>query len=131
MNKLWYKFLEFILRENEETLPDRLTAIKIWWSEIGTKWYATLMLQDQGYGGSEEGGWWFDTFQRIDDPLNKSFWFEASANRYIQKVMIGYIDRLNEGRPEITSVLGYGRYTWYLTKGEALPMYPEQRPHYE
>lgn len=93
-------------------------------------WYVTVMLHDLAYGGSEEGGWYFDTYEKQDSELNKRFLFERSALRH-QKQIEEKIEAMNEGRPDITSVISEGRYMTIVTKGQPEDNYPRMKPRYE
>jgi hypothetical protein len=50
-------------------------------------WTVAVYLREQAYGGPEEGGWWFDTGVRIDDPTEHglinvpSVFFDREAAR--------------------------------------------------
>lgn len=96
--------------------------------------YVTIYLVDRAYGGAEEGGWWYDTGEPVLEPIEgesrqRSFDSLDDATAYL-KSLNPIIERLNEGRPDISSVLSQGRYHGYL---ETHPpeSFPGERPHYE
>lgn len=95
------------------------------------RWYVTIYLHDLGYGGSEEGGWYFDTYERIDSEHNRVFWFEAKAEQYAEYLRDEVLPKLNEGRRDITSVLSEGRFTYFCEDIPPVPFLPEYRPYYE
>lgn len=92
-------------------------------------WYASIYLTDLAYGGSEEGGWYYPCGEfRYDLPYGK-FPTKAKARKY-HKELERLCSELNEGAPDISSVLSRGRYVAVLEK-EPPANYPKVRPHYE
>ncbi len=98
-----------------------------------------VYLVDQAYGGPEEGGWWYECGQRIDDPrefeindfVPRIFTDEDEASEFCR----GLNERLeagaNKGRRPISSALSNGRYTARVCDGYPEPHYPAVKPHYE
>lgn len=97
-----------------------------------------IYLVDKRYGGPEEGGWYYDTGTRIDDPSDHGR-FDAPAVFRNQAEAIAACTALNEaldvgankGRPCISSVLSQGRYQAEVHDGYPPAHYPTERPHYE
>ncbi len=100
--------------------------------------YYTAHLCQVGrlYGGSEEGGWWYD--QRIpvsaDEDLHlflmqRSFASHAEANGYRYRVLRPLADELNKDRPPLGSVLSDFVYASRVCIGEPLRT-PQTAPQY-
>jgi len=68
-----------------------------------------VLMEDRAFGGQEEGGWYYD----------------YGYPNEIAPV----IERLNEDRPSISSVLSEGRYRAYVFGGKPRG-YPDCIPHY-
>ena len=97
-----------------------------------------IYLEDRAYGGPEEGGWWYDCGERIDDPEITGCVpaiFRASEEAMAIDCCRATNDRLNatanDGRREISSVLSTGRYVARVCEGYPEPFFPTERPHYE
>lgn len=76
---------------------------------------------DRSYGGPEEGGWYYDDFRPI-----RVIVVPARKAERCARLLKRWEDRQNEGRPQIHSVLSYGRAQVREGIEEAT-----QRPHYE
>lgn len=95
-------------------------------------WY----MQDMAYGGPEEGGWWYDVGVP-DIPYGipqyhaypRFFRSKEKAYKYRNMLVDKYVDKVNEGRREISSVLSEGRWAPILSTGKPTP-YPDRTPHY-
>lgn len=86
-----------------ETVPeDKYATVQT--RMVGVVAY-TFGMEDRAYGGSEEGGWYYTSFE----PLRVFYVPARSAHRFAVRLR-RYADRLNEGRREISSVLSEGRY---------------------
>jgi hypothetical protein len=86
--------------------------------------HINVYLEDQAYGGPEEGGWYYNYGHVIlSIPLTESMDINA-IRADLEK------EYTNEGRPSIHSVLSEGRFriTHELLKGQD---WPEKTPHYE
>ena len=95
------------------------------WAKAYTQ-YVNIYLVDQGYGGPEEGGWYFThgtPYASI--PVLGKETIEEVVERYQPLV-----DQMNEGRYSISSVLSEGVYQIHREHHQARA-YPEQQPHYE
>ena len=96
--------------------------------------YINVYLADRAYGGSEEGGWWYDygipvESRRVKLPSS------GAVNPYSEyqeelEFMESRYYRLNQNRPEIYSVRSEGRYVVVEEDNFAKP-YPDTIPHYE
>lgn len=99
-----------------------------------------IVLEDRAYGGPEEGGWWYDTFNP-DDYEAKWLTHEAGGPwifqdseaalkkcREINQLLKD--ERVNDGRSPIDSIISRGQYAAYIYDG--YPHYvPREIPHYE
>ena len=89
--------------------------------------YVNVYLHDRAYGGPEEGGWWYDTY----DPIFSTTipgdigWLDHAVAHW-QK----WCDDRNRGRRGIDSVLSEGRYHVEIERHPA-SMKPSMRPFYE
>lgn len=83
----------------------------------------TIGLKDKAYGGPEEGGWWFDTFEPM-----RTFICPASRGKALGRRLYAWCKAMNEGRPSIDSVNSIGR---YIVEPGIQAAYPTERPHYE
>jgi hypothetical protein len=88
---------------------------------IGTS-SLTLGIADLAYGGPEEGGWYYDTFQQV-----RTFTFPARYHERAHHWLERYCRIQNQGRPEISSVLSEGR---YVVRGGIASHEPKTRPRY-
>jgi len=110
-----------------------------------------LYLVDKKFGGPEEGGWYYTAGELVTDKatldsvgllmpehgnLNstKDFASEEEACEFIA-ANVSKVDKLNEGRPSINSVLSEGIYQFEIHEatadGNAPWFYPAYKPHYE
>jgi hypothetical protein len=101
-----------------------------------------IYLTDRRYGGPEEGGWWYDVGERVDDVLDgmppdsvaKVFSGEASEEEAEQHAALlnGLLGQsVNVGRRSIDSVLSTGRYVAEVRECWPEKNYPKEKPHYE
>jgi len=112
-------------RNEDDCIPGR-----IFWVAV----YDT----DRAFGGREEGGWWFDYGTLVSDGklyaeigLLPSVHTHLSDARKAQTAMRLALAPLNEGNPEIGSVLCRGVYAAEIHENELPPFYPAERPQYE
>jgi len=90
--------------------------------------YVNTYECNQAYGGSEEGGWWFD----IGDPVESVYFeYRYEAEEAFPKIEARW-KRLNEieGRRETSSVSCDGYYETYYGKDYA-KSFPNKKPSYE
>lgn len=85
----------------------------------------SVYMVDRGYGGPEEGGWWYDRGELVR--LVRIFNNEESAYAYARKLNDRLDSTLNRGR----RVLSEGRYAAKVHEGIPPKYYPEARPYYE
>lgn len=98
-----------------------------------------VFLQDQAYGGPEEGGWWFDTFlpetgtefaehirhfPDTDKGWDKAHEWRAQLQEFLDA-------EYNAFRPPLHSVNSKGVFTAVIVEGYELKPMPETIPHYE
>lgn len=108
-------------------------------------WTVAIYLVDLARGGPEEGGWYYQTGERVDHALDgvpEAFTFnsfnaafgksaEECARIFAEQLQKIIEDGPNKGRREISSVLSEGRYQAQVYNGHPPAHYPERRPHYE
>lgn len=101
-----------------------------------TFYSVALVLHDRAYGGPEEGGWYYETYQLETNPPIECVpiicFTEEAAKEAAEKIMEVNIAalKLNEGRREISSVLSEGLYEARIFGGFPRSE-PQTRPHYE
>ena len=92
-------------------------------------WTVCLFLVDRAYGGSEEGGWYYDTGEPVLTEHLKVFNDYDAALTY-RNSLRPVETEMNEGRYSVNSVLSQGEYRFEICDG--MPMsYPQERPYYE
>jgi hypothetical protein len=99
-----------------------------------------VYLEDRAYGGHEEGGWWYDTATRIDDPSDfdlhtftpKIFPDEDAALAFAREINAQLEAGANaDRRSDVSSVISEGCFRARVCEGYPDPHFPEIRPHYE
>jgi len=92
--------------------------------------YVNIYLHTLEFGGPEEGGWWYDLYTPINDAdepnAEASVPYSPNAKRYADE----WVAKVNEGEPELSSVLSRGLYI-VLVEPHKARVYPETKPHYE
>lgn len=84
---------------------------------------------DRAYGGSEEGGWWYDTGELVR--LLALFHSENAAIRAAARAN-RLLDLVQRGQPREVSVLyAGGRFRACVFEGQAPAHFPQVRPRYE
>ena len=95
--------------------------------------YINVYLADRAYGGPEEGGWYYDYGIPIESRrgLSPTDYTNPHSEYETELVFLtARYDRLNQGRPEIHSVISEGRYV-VVEEEEFARAYPYKCPHYE
>ena len=99
--------------------------------EIKEIWWVAIFLIDQAWGGSEEGGWWYQVGEyKENNRWNRMFDNEQEARQYAERLDQRLIPVMNKGRRPIDSVLSEGVYAVEVWD-EQPHSYPTHRPHYE
>lgn len=122
------KTVEGVIHSREDCTPEEPDAPAI-------PFYAVaIVMYDKAYGGPEEGGWYYATFEPVQEyafltKIVKTDKESREACAFLRK----YIDdhKLNEGRRSVDSVLSEGEYTVHVYEGEYPCFHPKTRPHYE
>jgi hypothetical protein len=87
---------------------------------------------DRVYGGSEEGGWWYNTgnLVRIFRVVKNEEYADRLARR--AQRLLDHCAKRGGYRSDLYS-MGYsgGAYAAYVYEDKAPPYWPEQTPHYE
>lgn len=91
-------------------------------SNIGTS-SITIGLRDRAYGGPEEGGWYYDTFEPV-----RVFTVPARAYERLASRLAKWLVCANRGRRPISSVLSEGIYE---IRDGVVGHEPKERPYYE
>ena len=94
-------------------------------------YYVTLYMTDRAFGGHEEGGWWYDCGYPVVDSLNRCFNSEDEAYAYRDSEEVqSILAQLNDGRPDINSVICEGVYKVFIDEDKFPAEYPTERPYY-
>lgn len=134
--------------DTESSLSDDLAA-----EAPAPFWTVAIYLCDKSYGGPEEGGWWYNTGERVDHVLEgvnpnslltvftgegtvyrdteDQTAAEQEAHAYAALLQTQLDATVNRGRRDISSVLSDGRYHAEAHPGHPPAFYPATRPHYE
>ena len=93
-----------------------------------------IVLHDRAEGGPEEGGWWYETYEPVDQHahLTKIVITKEHAIS-VEKDLEQYIvqEELNKGRRPISSLLSQGIFEAHIFPGTYPVSLPTHRPHYE
>lgn len=115
--------------------PEGEDSIGSWEIADATPWlYANLYLHDVAYGGPEEGGWWYDTYEpatddwNTDPPPHGHFETEDEAEAAYHKLR-EWCEMENATRRPPSSAASEGH---FVVKLEAWPaeFMPKRKPHY-
>jgi hypothetical protein len=104
-----------------------------------------IYLVDKAYGGHEEGGWWFEYGDRVDEPMDGilpdtllSVFYQhghldrgaayAQAHYYAETLQKVLDVSINVGRREISSMASEGRYYAMVHPGYPPQHFPERKP---
>ena len=96
------------------------------------QWIVAVYDCALGYGGPEEGGWWFDTGSLTR--IVRVFASEDRAYQYCRKLNTRLRCRTwgpNEGKRDKSSVLSDGFFEACVYMDHAPKGFPDVRPHYE
>ncbi len=125
------------LADNCEAMPDDLR-------ETLPEVFVWPAMVDQAYGGSEEGGWWFNVHDPIPQTNPKKMaapgWPTAPrgtrtmrldlARQFVRRANALAEYFINDHRPSMTSTNSEGVVSWVWTFDEPCH-YPKTRPRYE
>ncbi len=118
----------------DEQVGDELDLV----SEQALFWVACY-LTFQSYGGSAEGGWWYDEGELVTDPdiyrtlggTPRSFLIEYEADAHAAELASKLV-LLNQDRPPKHASTSRGTYEVHVLQAANLPVaFPAARPHYE
>lgn len=90
----------------------------------------SIYLIDRAYGGPEEGGWWFTYGEPQVTEHLRAFSDKEEAEAYRESLQ-PILQEMNEGRPNINSVLSEGLYVAIIDEDEFPAPFPKERPQYE
>lgn len=108
----------------------RLILPKI--TEVITVFEIAIYERDRAYGGSEEGGWWYDTGERMR-VLKRKFTDEEHARAACRRVN-GWLACMRPSWVRSSGSMAYdgGEYgARVYPVGESPEHYPQSRPYYE
>lgn len=93
----------------------------------------SVYMCDRAYGGPEEGGWYYDCGEPVEELciFMRTFTDEDQAYAYRNRLQRAIDVVFNCGRPSISSVLSRGRYRVIVDRNEMPAAYPKYRPCYE
>ena len=96
--------------------------------------YANLYLYDRAYGGSEEGGWWYDVYTPADNDWNEEppphgLMPSVQEAKQAIEALDEWCKRENRSRRSPSSMASDGHFVTRLEAWPASPT-PTQRPHY-
>lgn len=94
---------------------------------------ACIVLHNKSYGGPEEGGWWYDTYEpQIVPwaPLPVFVVTREEAEAWCDKQTL-WCQEQNADRHPPSSMLSEGHYTTMIYEEEAPCIIPKEKPHYE
>ena len=128
--------LELLKEIGDTVLPDTLAGIMIYEindQTLNSDWHVNVYIRDRGYGGPEEGGWFFD-YGEPQKSHKIEFTDGADLLKQIDR-MVGELEKLcdnenDQRRSDIGSVLSEGRYELMVEPHEAR-RWPRTKPHYE
>ncbi len=112
-------------------MPDLVPEQALFW--------VACYLTSRSYGGSAEGGWWFDEGELVTDPdiyrtlggTPRSFLTEHEADAHAAELALKLV-LLNQGRPPKHASTSRGTYEVHVLQAASLPVaFPAARPHYE
>ncbi len=101
--------------------------------------WVACYLTSQSYGGSAEGGWWYDEGELVTDPdiyrtlggTPRSFLTEHEADAHAAELAPKLV-LLNQDRPPKHASTSRGTYEVHVLQAASLPVaFPAARPHYE
>jgi len=97
-------------------------------------WFAcAIVMHDKSYGGPEEGGWYYDTYEPQigpDVPTPAVFKTRAEAEAWCDDQTL-WCQGQNEARHPPSSTISDGHYATMIYEGEFPCTLPKERPHYE
>jgi len=101
--------------------------------------WVACYLTSQSYGGSAEGGWWYDEGELVTAPdiyrtlggTPRSFLTEHEADAHAAELAPKLV-LLNQDRPPKHASTSRGTYEVHVLQAASLPVgFPAARPHYE
>jgi len=97
-------------------------------------WFScAIVMHDKSYGGPEEGGWWYDTFEPQmgpDVPMPAIFKTRAEAEHWCDEQTEWCVEQ-NQDRHSPGSTISDGHYTTMIYEAEFPCHEPKEVPHYE
>lgn len=93
------------------------------------RYTVAVYLAQLGYGGPEEGGWYYECGELVRASKKTLPDYDAACE-YSNRLNQRLARTLNKGRRPISSVLSDGVYRARVTDGTPEPIYPTERPYY-
>lgn len=98
-----------------------------------TYYSVAIVLHNRSYGGPEEGGWWYDTYDPVDRYALLTKIIEKKEEAFKAKTELEKLieeKQLNKGRRQIWSLASQGRYEAYIFYGSYPRYEPVEPPQY-
>lgn len=100
-------------------------------------YFVGVYLEEFSFGGREEGGWWYNEGELVEDPeilqkvgVPKIFLDFNEAMQYHAEQQ-NVVNLLNVGRRPKSSVLSDGIYSAMFFEDDIVKHYSQTRPHYK
>ncbi|MFN8758829.1 MAG: hypothetical protein ACK5XA_08475 [Tagaea sp.] len=133
--------------EAQERAAAAMDLSKDWLIAKPVLWVVSVHLTDRGYGGPEEGGWYFD----FGHPIGEWDWARLVIDHGLDPAQIGprvfgnhrdavnaaYLlnghlgETANKNRPPIYSTQSVGQYRAIVQQGMTPQPWPTETPRYE
>ena len=96
---------------------------------LDDRYSVTVYKEYRLYGGPEEGGWWYDAAEPVDDAPVR-WYYSLGAAREGAAAWNAALEGSDLNSRPLSSVLSDGRYVAYVCEGFPEP-FPKERPVYE
>ena len=124
------QFIKYNKKTGERFIIDNHTKEKSY-PLLDAVYYVNVYETGRGYGGPEEGGWWFDFGIPTDEIPNSYKCFSTEMKDLILKEKRDLIYELNKGRYPPESTANNSDWLIVCTETHKAKCYPEYIPRYE
>lgn len=94
-------------------------------------WTVAVYDVELGYGGPEEGGWWYDCGSIVDKTPPMHFFTQREAYDAASQLNVVLAIFVNAYRRHYTNTNGDPKRIARVYQGHAPAYFPAKRPHYE